>query len=92
KQKGEAQTRKKKDPKECFANAKYVNDAGQECGRAVWFKKAMVNAVGFAKGMKKTNVNGTCFILGELLPLEYQKVVNRQDMVRVGPWSNRTAD
>lgn len=56
------------------------------------FKKAMVSACSFIEGVAKTWVRGLVHIHGNLLPIEYKRLVMRQDTVRVGPFGKKSAD
>lgn len=56
------------------------------------FKKAMVAACSFIEGIPKTWVRGLVHIHGDLLPIKYDKLVMRQDTVRVGPFGRKVAD
>lgn len=56
------------------------------------FKKAMVSACSFIEGVAKTWVRGLVHIHGDLLPVTYEKLVMRQDTVRVGPFGKKSAD
>jgi hypothetical protein len=56
------------------------------------FKKAMVSACSFVEGIPKTWVRGLVHIHGDLLPITYEKLVMRQDTVRVGPFGKKSAD
>jgi len=51
---------------------------------AVAFKAAIVNAAMDA-GMYKTTVRRAIFIEADLIPFKYEKLVMREDVVRVGP-------
>jgi len=56
------------------------------------FKKSMVSACSFVDGIPKTWVRGLIHIHGDLLPIKYERLVMRQDTVRVGPFGRKTAD
>lgn len=56
------------------------------------FKKAMVTACSFVEGIPKTRVRGLIHIHGNILPIKYEKLVMRQDTVRVGPFGRKVAD
>ncbi len=56
------------------------------------FKKALVTACSFVQGVKKTWIRGLVHVHGDLLPITYAKLYNRQDTVRVGPFGKRSAD
>jgi len=55
------------------------------------FKQAMVTACSFVEAIPKTRVRGLVHIHGDLLPIKYSKLVNRQDTVRIGGF-NKVAD
>lgn len=62
---------------------------------AAAFKASMCEATRFLEGIDKVFVKGTVHIpgvFGDLLPIRYKKLVNRQDEVRIGRFPNRTAD
>lgn len=56
------------------------------------FKKAMVSACSMVEGVKKTWIRGLVHIHGTYLPIVYEKLVMRQDTVRVGPFGKKSAD
>lgn len=56
------------------------------------FKKAMVAACSFIDGIPKTWVRSLIHVQGDLLPIKYERLVMRQDTVRVGPFGRKTAD
>lgn len=55
------------------------------------FKKGMVYAAQ-RYGMKAKDVEAAVWVLGELTPLVYKKLIMRQDPVKVGPWNSRVVD
>lgn len=56
------------------------------------FKNAVVSACSFIQGVTKTHVRGALHVLGDYIPLKYRKLVMREDVVRIGPFSSRVAD
>jgi hypothetical protein len=92
KQTGAAKQKKEaKDPMADFEAAKYLDAKGRDCVPSLAFKNAIVSAARYADDMKMTMLRGALFIEGELLPIEYDECVMREDMVRVGGMS-KTAD
>jgi len=56
------------------------------------FKGAVVSACSFVSGVPKTIVRGALHVLGDFVPINYDRLVMRQDIVRVGKWNSRVAD
>jgi hypothetical protein len=44
----------------------------------------MVAAARYADSMKMTHLRGAFFVIGDLIPIEYEKCIMREDPVRVG--------
>jgi len=94
KQQGRASPGKKapKNPQELIEGCKYKDKKGRDCVPAVAFKNAIVTAARYADGIQMTFLRGAIFVKGtttdargnDLIPLTYESITNREDMVRVG--------
>ena len=73
-----------KDPEADFHGAKYIDAQGRDCVPALAFKNAIVSAARFSEDMKMTVLRGAIFVVGDLLPIDYESCVMREDTVRVG--------
>lgn len=73
-----------KDPVADFEGAKYKDAKGRDCVRAAFFKNAIVSACRFAEDLKMTVIRGALFVEGDLLPINFENCVMREDTVRVG--------
>jgi hypothetical protein len=73
-----------KDPDADFQGAKYIDAQGRDCVPALAFKNAIVSAARFSEDLKMTVLRGAVFVVGELLPINYESCVMREDTVRVG--------
>jgi len=60
--------------------------------KAIAFKNAIVSACGFVDGVTKTLTNGAIRVPGGLLPIKYEKLIMREDMVKIGNFPKQTAD
>jgi hypothetical protein len=74
--------RSKKVPADCIERAIVRNTAGAICIPTVAIKQAMVTAAGQVKGLKKTVMNVSIFVVGGSVPISYSRMVPRMDMVR----------
>lgn len=93
KQQGKAKLKKPpKDPVECFEGAKYLDEKGRDCVKAIGIKHAIVEAARYVDGLSMSMLYTTIFVRGDLLPIKYKKCVMREDVVRVGSFPNKTAD
>lgn len=82
--------REAKVPEEEFQAAKYLDQNGKDAVKAEAFKHAMVKAGGrFDDNFKMTELRGALFVEGELVPIDYDECVMREDMVRI---SGKTTD
>lgn len=73
-----------KDPDADYNSSRYLDENGKDCIPATAIKSAVIFAAGFAEGITKVSVRGSIFVEGDLLPIEYDSIRKRQDMVRVG--------
>ena len=77
-----------KDPAADFEAAKYVLEDGRESFPAVGFKAAIVGAARMFDGITMTALRSMLYVVGEgpeqLVPLAYDSVIMREDVVRVG--------
>lgn len=71
-----------KKPRECIEQATIRNIAGEVCIPPVAFKKGMISASVAIKGMRKTHLRIQMFIKGNSIPVEYNQMVPRMDIVR----------
>lgn len=85
---GQKADRVLKDPRECFQQAKYLDAKKRDCIKAIAIKKAIEQEASLLGYPAKT-VKAAIFVEGDLLPITYSRVVQREDMVRLG---GRTAD
>ena len=77
--------RGKRDPEREYLSARYLNKRGQECILSRAVKKALVRAATFSDALK-AHVQGAVFVIGELIPIDYDAVTMREDTVRLaGP-------
>jgi len=74
--------REKKVPRSCVENATIYNTSGMVCIPPVAFKKAMLTAAAQVKGLKKTQLRTQLYIEGKSIPITYEKMESRMDMVR----------
>lgn len=74
--------REKKKPRECIENATIRNQRGQVCIPPTAIKKAMLSASTGDKALKKTVLRTSLFIEGQSIPLKFEKMEPRMDMVR----------
>lgn len=79
-----------KDPQSDFEGARYFV-GGKHYFPTVAVKKAMVDA-GYALGISRAVVRQAIFIVGDYFEIKHDLCVKREDTVRVGPFTNRTAD
>lgn len=92
KQQGKAAQKKEaKDPKAEFEAARYLDHKGKPVVPSIAIKCAIVDAASFAENVTKVLLRGAVFVVGEFIPIKYEKEVMREDMVRVGGM-NKVAD
>lgn len=84
------QNRAAKDPELDFNEARYIVN-GKDSFPTVAIKKAMVDA-GYVMGVSRSVVRQAIFIVGDYFEIKHERLVKREDTVRVGPFSNRQAD
>ena len=84
-QQGKAKEKKApKNPTQEFQDAKYLDDKGRDCVPSTAIKSAIIDAASFIDGVTKVVIRGAIFVLGELIPVEYDSCSMREDPVRVG--------
>lgn len=81
KRKGGKAAREPKNVEREYTESRYVNERGQDCIPARFFKKSLINAAVFTDTSSGI-IKGSVFVIGELLPLKYKNRVMRQDMAR----------
>lgn len=71
-------------PEEC-ERARIKNDKGEDCVKAIWFKKGMA-AMGGYFGIPRGNVEQGVYVTGDLIPIKYagKKPTMNTARVRVG--------
>lgn len=71
-------------PEEC-ERARIKNDDGEDCVKAIWFKKGMA-AMGGYFGIPRGNVEQGVYVAGDLIPIKYagKKPIMNTARVRVG--------
>jgi len=77
--------KEKKVPRQCIEDATIRNMKGEVCIPVAAFKKGMLTASTLIKGLKKTQLRIQLFIEGKSIPISYETMTPRMDMVRVGP-------
>lgn len=80
-----------KKPREVIENAKILNTDGRICLPPQGFKAAMLTASMTQKTFKKTQLRIALFVAGSSIPITYEEMVPRVDMVRTAG-INRTPD
>lgn len=73
-----------KDPEQDFQDSLYIHPEGGFGFPAIAFKAAAVSACRFSDGTKMTFARGAFHIEGELVKIEGDEPIMREDMVRVG--------
>ena len=86
KQQGKAKMKNPpKDPQAEFEGAKYLDHKGRDCVQGNFFKQAMVAGARFLdNSIKMTVIRGAVFIEDDMIPIEFDDCVMREDTVRVG--------
>jgi hypothetical protein len=84
-------TREKKKPREVIEQATIYNTEKRVCIPPTAFKKAMLTASAQVKTFKKTQLRIALFVEGSSIPITYDKMVPRMDMVRTAGMA-RTPD
>jgi len=74
--------REAKKPREALENAKIRNVADRICVPPVAFKKGMVAAASQIKTLKKTQLRTDLYVVGNSIPITYEREQARMDMVR----------
>jgi hypothetical protein len=83
--------REAKVPSECIERAIIRNVNNVICAPPTAVKKAMLSAASAIKGLKKTQLRTGLYVCGGSLPLQYESMTPRMDMVRTSGMS-RTPD
>lgn len=73
--------REKKKPSQVLEEARVLNEDGRICISPIAFKKAMLSVAGSVK-MKKTELRTTLWIMGASVPITFEKMEPRMDIVR----------
>ncbi len=82
--------RESKKPRELLEQATVRNVDGEVCLSPITFKKAMLSVAGTVK-LKKTDLRTSLFVVGNSIPITFEKQLPRMDVVRLaGP--GRTPD
>ncbi len=77
-------TRETKKPREVIEQAKILNIKKEICLSPVAFKSAMIAAASTVKSVKKTQLRIGMFVEGNSIPITYDSMEPRMDIVRVG--------
>ncbi len=77
-------TRETKKPREVIEQAKILNIKKEICLSPVAFKSAMIAAASTVKSVKKTQLRIGMFVEGNSIPITYESMEPRMDIVRVG--------
>lgn len=72
-----------RNPEEEYELAKYKDGDGDDAIPSLSFKKAIVAAATFVRGVEKTQLRGAIFITDEFVKLHYEKEEMREDVVRL---------
>lgn len=83
--------RETKKPREVLEAATTRNVNGVVCISPTSIKKGMLSAAGMIKNFTKTNLRIAMFVEGKSIPIEYEEMVPRMDMVRTSGMA-RTPD
>lgn len=79
---GMAVERENKKPRQLIEEAKVVNTDGRVCVPSTAIKKAMLTASAQLKNLKKTQLRISFFVVGNSVPIVYESMEPRMDMVR----------
>lgn len=74
--------REKKVPRQCVEDATIRNIKGEVCIPVAGFKKGMLSASTLIKGLKKTQLRIALYVEGKSVPIKYNSMTPRMDMVR----------
>lgn len=83
--------REPKKPRECIERATIRNMVEAVCMPPIGFKKGMLTAAAAGKSFKKTHLRQQIMIEGNSIPIQYERMVPRMDIVRLGGMT-RTPD
>lgn len=78
-----SRTKAPRNPAEECERARIKNEKGQDCVRAIWFKKG-VAAMGGYFGIPRGSIDQAVYIAGDLIPIKSAKPVMNTARVRVG--------
>jgi hypothetical protein len=70
-------------PEEMFEQARIYNDDGFDCVPAAYFKLAAVDAADAFASMSKAAVRGALFVGGDFVPIDYERVDRREDVIEL---------
>lgn len=84
--------RRPKVPKEEIELATMRNMRGEPCILPAAFKKATLSGSSGIEAVKGLRLRSQLWILGKGVPIKYESMISRVDMVGIGPWDNRTVD
>jgi hypothetical protein len=74
--------REKKKPSDCLERATIRNVDNRVCIPPAAIKKAMLTAAMQVKGLKKTQLRTAIFVEGQSIPITFERMIPRMDMVR----------
>lgn len=93
KQSGKAKAKKPpKDPIHQYEQAKYKDDDGNECFIGEGFRRSFVEAAVTLSDVSKASLNRELVVTQELIPLEYDTVFMRRDVVKIGAGVSKKTD
>jgi hypothetical protein len=87
KEKEAGKQRDKRNPEQEFEGAKYKDRKGRDCAPARGFHKALQEAATIqykaskSMTMTKTFISGSIFVLGDFIPIEFEKCEMREDII-----------
>lgn len=79
---GRSVEREKKVPRQVIEDAKVLNIKNEVVLLTTAIKKSVVGIAPSLKGVAKTQLNYSFFVVGQTIPLEYEEMVPRWDVVR----------
>lgn len=79
-------------PAECIERATMRNERGEVCLLPVMFKKSMLTGAAGLQMFRGLKLRSQLWIKGMSIPISWDDMVPRMDMVKVGPWHSRVAD
>ena len=81
---GKTKTKELRNIKEEVKNAIYYTADGKAGVPVYAFKKALVEASSYMEGINQKDVKGSDFIVGDIGPLKFKKMVVNESIVRIG--------